>query len=106
VRPPISDIPNHPKLVDYYQQFDSMMIIAGIVYRVYIDEHGGVKFYQLVTPLKLRSQVIELAHTVVIGHAKPWDRNVKCLQQYVFWPRWKQQLSIALKSCHPCLEMH
>jgi hypothetical protein len=83
-----------------------MTIINGVVYRVYIDERGGVKFYQLVTPLKLRSQVIKLAHAVVIGHAKSWDKNVKFLQQYVFWPRWKQQLSIALKSCRPCLEMH
>jgi hypothetical protein len=99
-------IPNHPELVDYYRQFDSMTIIDGVVYRAYIDERGGVKFYQLVTPFKLRSQVIELAHDVVKCHAKPWDKNVKCLQQYVFWPRWKQHLCLALKSCRPYLETH
>ncbi|HSN23792.1 MAG TPA: RNase H-like domain-containing protein [Methylomicrobium sp.] len=104
--PDSTDIKNDPNLIAYLRQLDSMKLIEGVVYRNFIDERGNTKYWQLVVPAKMRTEMLELLHSSILGHAKSFDKNWKSLQIYGYWPTQKRDLQVFLKSCRKCLEFH
>jgi hypothetical protein len=57
----------------YYRQFQSTSIVNGLVYRTFIDNHGNVRYFQLIFPTSMRNALLELVHVSVLCHAKKFD---------------------------------
>jgi len=53
-----------------WQQYDSLCIRNGILYRSFYDEKGMVSCYQLVLPLEMKVPLLELIHADAAGHLK------------------------------------
>jgi hypothetical protein len=105
-RPPWSDLKGDPILRCYYQQFESLSLVENVLYRKFIDVHGGVKYFQLLLPVSMRAAFLELIHATALGHAKMLQKNESQAQLHAYWPTWKRDIKIFVAACRRCAEYH
>ena len=94
-----------PALRALYHQYDSLVIVEGVLYRVFYDACGSVKYYQLVLPHNLQKHFLQLIHNDMCGHlgAK------KCrplVQKHAWWHKWKNDVDLFVRCCDKCSSYH
>ena len=87
-----------PALKTYWQQFESIKIIAGVLYRV-LDMSEQDR--QLLLPRSLRDEFLAFVHGGVAGHL-----GVVKTQAHVgrraYWFRWRVDTDIYCRNCVTC----
>lgn len=105
-RPAWEDVQSSsPMLRALWQQYASLSIRNGVLYRTFYDSKGLIQFYQLVIPYKMRIPFLELIHNDTAGHLK----YAKCIQHITrraWWLYWKRDLTTFIKCCGKCEAFH
>ena len=101
-RPPWCEVNRaSPMLRSLWQQFNSLSIRDGILYRSFYDPRGNVQSYQLVLPKCLKAPFLELVHADVAGHLK-FAKCVPHIARRAWWLYWKRDTRTFIKCCAKC----
>jgi len=57
-----------PALRALFPQYDSLVILNGVLYRAFYNVDGSVKCYQLILPHVLKQDFLQLIHNDLAGH--------------------------------------
>ena len=94
-----------PALRALFQQYDSLVILNGVLYRAFYNVDGSVKCYQLILPHVLKQDFLQLIHNDLAGHMCV----KKCrpeIQKRAWWHRWKSDLDLFVRCCDRCNSYH
>src|SRR5271163_4086888 len=94
-----------PALKAYYQQWDSLVMKEGILYRELIGVNGVVEHRQLLLPLQLRQELMITVHQGVAGHLGAFKTRAHVVQR-VYWFKWRRDVDIYYRRCDTCNEYH
>jgi len=105
-RPDFSEVESSsPALRALYQQYESLILRDGVVYRIFHNVDTTVKYYQLVLPRSLKVPFLEMLHSDTAGHLK----YVKCVPHVAnraWWFSWKRDLKLFIQCCKKCSKFH
>ena len=88
-----------------WHQYESLVMIDGVLHRIFHNHNGDAKHYQVVMPVSLRTAFLELIHCDVAGHLK----FVKCIehvQSRAWWITWRRDLKSFIDCCDRCAAYH
>ena len=90
-----------PALKAYWQQYDSVVLRTGVLYRSFILGGGRPDVLQFLAPRNLQPVLLELAHADSAGHlaAKKTEGQ---LQQRAYWYEWKTSVTLYCRNCGIC----
>jgi transposase InsO family protein len=94
-----------PALKALYQQYESLVVRDGVLYRVFYDQTGAVNWYQLVLPRSLRMSLLDLIHGDQAGHLK-FGKCVPLVQRQAWWHSWRRDLQLFVQCCDKCESYH
>jgi len=93
-RPPCAAMQGtSPMLHALWQQFDSLVLRDGVLYRLFYNNNGLVVHLQLVLPAVMKVPFLELIHADAGGHLK----LRKCLPHVArraWWLSWRKRCRI------------
>ena len=93
--------PASPALRALWQQFESLVIRDGAVYRIFHNFDGSVRYYQLVLPNSMKVVFLEMVHADAAGHLKLF-KCIEHVQKRAWWFTWKRDLKLYIQSCTVC----
>jgi len=68
-KPPWTELQSvRPALRALFQQYDSLVVVEGVLYRVFYDAGGSIKHYQLILLHSLKRDFLQLIHNDLCGH--------------------------------------
>ena len=106
LKPDWSDIRGcSPATKAYWQQFDSLVMKNGVLYRVFIAGGGRPDIHQFIAPVTLQSTLLELAHADAAGHLAV-KKTAGQLQGRAYWYNWKTAVQLYCKNCDVCNAYH
>ena len=88
-----------------WQQYESLVLRDGALYRIFHDPNGMAQFYQYVLPADLKVPFLELIHNDAAGHLK----FVKCVEHVTrraWWSSWRRDLKLFIQCCTVCSAYH
>jgi len=105
-RPAWDDVkPASPFQRSLWQQYESLIMRDGALYRIFHDSNGLAKYYQYVLPASLKVAFLELAHADSAGHLK-FTKCVSHVIQRAWWHTWRRDLKLFIDCCHVCSAYH
>ena len=106
VRPPWPEVQGRsPMLRSLWQQFDSLVLREGVIYRSFYDQQGNLGWYQLILPNEMKVPFLELIHNDAAGHLK-FAKCVPHVMRRSWWLNWKTDLKLFIKCCPKCESFH
>lgn len=94
-----------PMLRALWQQYASLCVMNGVLYRSFYDNKGQITFYQLVLPQVMKVSFLEIIHNDTAAHLK----LAKCIPHVMrraWWLHWKRDLKLFIKCCPRCEAFH
>ena len=89
-----------------WRQFESLILIDGIVHRIFHDTKGNTVHNQLVLPYVLKTPLLSLVHTDVAGHLK-LEKCVPHVTCRAWWLSWAvSTFTTSIKCCKQCSTYH
>jgi len=74
-----------PDLKSYWMQWDSLLLIDGVVYRSFHQVYGTNKYMQLLVPRSIRQKFLEMVHVHTTGHFAR-RKTLDQIQRRAYWP--------------------
>jgi hypothetical protein len=84
-----------------WQQYDSMCVINGVVYRKFHQCDGSVHHYQCVLPASLKTIFLQLRHADAAGHLKV-AKTIEHVQRCAWWILWRRSIKLFVAACRKC----
>ena len=94
-----------PALRALFLQFDSLVVIEGVLYRLFYDECGSQQFYQVILPHTMKRDFLQLIHNDFCNHLGA-AKNKQIIKQYAYWFRWQNDVQLYVKACNSCSAYH
>ena len=94
-----------PDLKSYWQQWDSLVLQDGIVYRQLEESSGKEPCRQLLVPRLLRGHFMDMIHRGVAGHLGAFKTRAH-VGQRGYWFQWRRDVDIYCRRCVICNEYH
>ena len=94
-----------PALRALFLQYDSLIILNGVLFRIFYNDVGSAQYYQLVVPRSFKCDFLELIHNDFCGHMG----SRKCLpeiQKRAWWFRWRNDVKLYIRCCAKCSSYH
>ena len=88
-----------------WHQYESLVMIGGVLHRIFHNNDGDVKHYQVVIPASLRAAFLELIHCDIAGHLK-FNKCVEHVQSRAWWISWRRDLKLFIDCCDRCAAYH
>jgi len=106
VRPPREFLDcDSSELRSYWAQFDSFVLVEGVVYRKFARPDGTNRYLQLLLPKTLRQRFLEMVHGQATGHFA-YKKTLDQVQGRAFWDCWKTDVKLYCACCKACNEFH
>ena len=90
-----------PMLRSLWQQFDSLVVREGVLYRSFYNPSGLVSHLQLVLPAELKVPFLELIHADAAGHLK-FAKCIPHVSRRAWWLTWRRDLKLFILCCPKC----
>lgn len=97
--------PCSPALRALWRQYESLVVIDGVLHRIFHDTDGSAKYYQLLLPAELKVDFLELIHADAAGHLK-YSKCVGHVQRRAWWFTWRSDLKLFIHCCDKCAAYH
>jgi transposase InsO family protein len=94
-----------PALKAYWQQYDSIVVHNGVLYRSFVFGGGRPDVLQFLAPASLQLILLELAHADAAGHLAV-KKTEGQLQQRAYWYDWKTAVLVFCRKCAICNSHH
>ena len=91
-----------PATIHYWNIFESLELIEGVLYRNFNKRDGSDKYIQLIVPKSLRSTVFDLVHTAPIGGHLGIRKTKSKLLQLFYWYDVDTDITVWVKKCDNC----
>ena len=94
-----------PEIKSYAAQWETFALVNGVVYRKFERPEGGVKFWQLLAPKVVRTELVRMIHAGAAGHLgvkKTWEQ----VQRRAYWQTWRTDVENFCRTCGPCNQYH
>lgn len=102
VRPPWNEVQSSsPALRALYRQFHSLVLINGVLYRIFHDPSGDVKHYQVILPHALKRSFFELIHCDMCAHLG-FAKCLPVIRRFAWWYSCKRDLRLFIQCCPLC----
>jgi len=82
-----------PTLKAYWQQYDSIVVENGVLYRTFCRGRALPDCLQLLVPKSLRKAMMTLAHADAAGHMGA-KKTGSQLQPRAYWYTWKRDVAV------------
>jgi len=106
VRPPREFLDcDSSELKTYWAQFDSFVLVEGVVYRKFERPDGTNRYLQLLLPKSLRQRFLEIVHAQATGHFA-YKKTLDQVQRRAFWDCWKTDVKLYCECCKACNEFY
>jgi len=109
----MSDSVNHDNIAPlnktvkaYYQQRDRLSVVDGILYRHFWSVSGLYDYEQLVAPIELRQEIIEIEHAGFAASHIGIRKTLARIQKHAYWVGWHDDVIKFIKSCSNCAMYH
>jgi len=105
-RPPWEEVNSFsPMLRSLWQQFDSLAVRNGVLYRSFYNNSGDINHFQLILPCSLKTAFLELVHADAAGHLK-FAKCVPHVMRRAWWATWRRDLKLFIRCCARCESYH
>jgi len=94
-----------PTLKAYWQQYDSIAVMNGVLYRKFCRGRALSDCLQLLVPTSLRGAMMTLAHADAAAHMGP-KKTERQLQTRAYWYNWKRDVAVFCRNCSICRAHH
>jgi len=102
IRPPWNEVQSSsPALRALYRQFHSLVLINGVLYRIFYDPSGDVKHYQVILPHALKRSFFELIHCDMCAHLG-FAKCLPVIRRFAWWYSCKRDLRLFIQCCPLC----
>jgi len=81
-----------------WHQCESLVMIGGVLHRIFHNHNGDARHYQVVVPISLRTAFLELIHCDFAGHLK-FVKCVEHVQSRAWWISWRRDLKLFIDCC-------
>ena len=106
VRPPREFLDcDSSELKSYWAQFDSFVLVEGVVYRRFEKPDGSNQYLQLLMPRCLRQRFLEMVHAQATGHFA-YKKTLGQVQKRVCWDCWRTDVKLYCACCKACNEFY
>ena len=86
-------------------QWDSLVLIDGIVYRAFQRPDGTHKYMQLLVPRPVRQAFLEMVHAQAASHFVQ-RKTLDQVQRRAYWSSWKTDTKVCCECCRACNEFN
>ncbi len=90
----------------FYAQWDSLIVVNGVLYRKYITADGTVKRWQLIVSKDRRTDFVKAAHEGATGGHIGRRRTAEQVSRRAYWPGWRRAVDDCCKKCDVCARVH
>jgi len=87
-----------------YNQWESLTVVEGVLYRRFHVHNGVTSHLQIVLPDALRKEYVRLVHINSLHMGI--DKTLAELAKRVYFPGAKTMVELVLKTCHECAQYH
>jgi len=94
-----------PMIRALWQQFESLVVHNGVLYRQFYNPSGLCVHFKLVLPSEMKVAFLELVHADAAGHLK-FAKCVSHVARRAWWLYWKRDLKLFIKCCDHCEAFH
>ena len=88
-----------------WQQYESLVLRNGALYRIFHNTNGLAEYYQYVLPATLKIPFLELVHGDAAGHLK-FAKCTEHVNRRAWWPTWRRDLNLFIGCCNACAAYH
>ena len=88
-----------------WQQFDSLTVRDGVLYRLLYNSAGSVTQFQLVLPADMKASFLKLVHSDAAAHLK-FAKCVPHVMRRAWWLTWRRDLQLFIRCCPKCEAYH
>jgi transposase InsO family protein len=89
-----------------YAQWDSLVVMNGVLYRKYVTADDVVKHWQLIVPKDRRTDFVKAAHEGATGGHFGRRRTANQVSRRAYWPGWRRAVDDCCKKCDVCARVH
>jgi transposase InsO family protein len=89
-----------------WHMWNRLVIQEGVLRRRFEDIKEGSNIWQIVIPKVYRAELMEIAHGGMSGGHLGLSKTQASIQLRAYWPTWKSDLAVFIRTCHPCAQYH
>jgi transposase InsO family protein len=94
-----------PAVRALYQQFQSIIVKDGCLYRIFHNNDGSTDHLQLILPRSMKIPFLELIHASSAGHLK-FEKCVYHVMRRAWWYNFKRDIKVYCACCPVCNAYH
>jgi transposase InsO family protein len=94
-----------PALRALFQQFESIIVRDGCLYRIFHNSDGSTDHLQLILPHSMKIPFLELIHASAAGHLKT-DKCIYHVMRRAWWYNFKRDVKVYCACCQVCNAYH
>ena len=94
-----------PALRQLYNQYGSLVIRNGVLYRVFHTVDGDIDHLQLVLSSMLKKSFLSLIHNDAAGHLK-LSKTLPHVKRRARWSTWRRDTQLFIQCCSVCEAFH
>jgi len=84
-----------------WQQYSSLVIMDGVLHRIFHTPSGEAKYYQVIMPAELKTDFLEMVHADAAAHLK-YKKCLDHIQRRAWWYSYKRDLDVFIRCCDKC----
>ena len=91
-----------PETKSYWLMWDTLCLKDGILHKRWLPNVGTQEKFLLIVPHALREEVLQLAHSNIVGGHFGVHKTVSKIKMGFYWFRLRESVKLYVKSCHLC----
>jgi len=95
-----------PITKNLHAQWERYKLNEGVLYRKYWENHKDAESWQLVPPLKYRTEIVNTAHSSVTGGHMGVRRTQIKVAKRAYWVKWSCDVRDVIRKCDVCARYH
>lgn len=90
----------------YLAQWPQLCMHDNVLYRRFLRPDGTTQSLQLIPPVKLRQEIIRLAHSGMTGGHLGLKKTLDQVARRCYWKGWRSDVNRFVRSCQDCCRYH
>ena len=102
-KPKPSDLTlSSPAARHYFNLWDSLTIVNGFLYKKFHLKNGSAEYSQLLTPTRLKQEILELGHCSVLSGHFGRKKTLEKIRRHFYWFEMREDVEVYIAKCDNC----